>query len=171
MQTKTLHDLFLLELQDMHSMELQIVEALPLIIEKTSHPELKRAFTLHLDETRKQAELVSDLCKEFGVDPNEKHCVGMEGILEEGQEMLSANNPSPILDLAIIGIAQKIEHYEIAAYGTAANYAQEMGHADAQDLLFQTMNEERMSDEKLTNIAEDILTEAASTGRIAPVAA
>jgi ferritin-like metal-binding protein YciE len=171
MNVPTFHDLFRMELQDLYSMEQQIIEALPLMIEKTHHPELKRAFTLHLDETRKQAELVADLCKEFDVEPDGKHCAGIEGIIEEGSETLSANKPSPILDLAMIGIAQKVEHYEIAAYGTVINYAQEMGHTDAQDLLFQVLAEEKNSDEKLTNIAEAIITEAASVGLIAPVAA
>jgi ferritin-like metal-binding protein YciE len=171
MKLSTLHDVFRAELQGMYSMEQQIIEALPLMIEKTTHPELKRAFTLHLDETRKQAETVADLCAEFDIDPDGKHCVGMEGLIEEGSELLAANNPSLILDLAMIGIAQKVEHYEIATYGTVINYAQEMGHADAQDLLVQILAEEKSSDEKLTDIAEDIIREAASTGKIAPVAA
>jgi ferritin-like metal-binding protein YciE len=157
MQVKRLHDLFLLELQDLYSVESQIIEALPKMIQKTTNPELKRAFTLHLDETRKQAQLIEDLCREFDVDPEGKHCLGIEGIIEEGQEMMTANNPSPLLDLAMIGIAQKVEHYEIASYGTATNYAQELGLDDAQDLLFGTMTEEKTTDEKLTAIAETLI--------------
>lgn len=159
MKAKILHDLFLLELQDIYSFEQQIIEALPKMIEKTTTPELKRAFTLHLDETRKQAERIADLCEEFDIDPEGKHCLGIEGIIEEGAEMMSANTPSPLLDLAMIGIAQKVEHYEIAAYGTAANYAQEMGHSDAQELLVQTLEEEKKSDEKLTVLAETLIPE------------
>lgn len=171
MTVQTLHDLFRLELADLTSMEQQIIEAMPLMIEKTTHPELKRAFTLHLEETRAQAELIADLCKEFDIDPEGNHCAGIEGIIEEGSEVLQANTPSLILDLAMIGTAQKVEHYEIAAYGTAANYAQEMGHTDAQDMLIQTLTEEKITDQKLTDIAEDIIREAAATGKIAPVAA
>lgn len=162
MKVTTLHELFLLELQDLYSLEQQIIDTLPKLIEKTTNPELKRAFSLHLDETRTQAQRIEDLCKEFTVDPEGKHCTGIEGIIEEGQEIMTANTPSPILDLAMIGVAQKVEHYEIAAYGTAANYAQEMAHTDAQELLFQTMNEEKAADEKLTAIAEALIPQVPS---------
>lgn len=157
----TFHELFLLELQNMYSAEQQGIEAYPLMIEKSSNSELKRAFTLHLEETRKQLQFIEDLCREFDVDPQGKHCTGIEGIIEEGQEMMTANTPSPVLDLAIIGIAQKVEHYEIAGYGTAANYAQELGYADAQDLLVQTLAEEKTTDEKLTAMAETIISRVA----------
>lgn len=161
MQIKTLHELFLLELQEIASFETQILEAMPAMIEKTTSTELKEALRMHFDETKKQSELIINLCKEFDVDPEGKHCTGMEGIIEEGQEMLTANTPSELLDLAMIGIAQKVEHYEIASYGTAVNYAQEMGHEHAQDLLFQTMTEEKASDEKLTTMAETIISRVA----------
>ena len=162
MKLMTLHDLFLLELQDIYSVEQQIIEAMPRMIERTTNSELKRAFTLHLEETRRQSQRIEDLCGEFDLDPDSKHCTGVEGIIEEGQEIMSANTPSSILDLAMIGIAQRIEHYEIAAYGTAANYAQEMGHSDAQDLLVQTLSEEKDTDEKLTALAETLIPQVPS---------
>lgn len=162
MKAATLKDLFLTEIQGIYSMENQIIEAMPKMIEKISNPELKRAFTIHLEDTRKQAHLIDDLCIEFDVDPNGRHCVGIEGIIEEGQEILSANNPSPALDLAIIDIAQKIEHYEIASYGTVANYAQEMGHQASQDLLMEILAEEKSTDEKLTAFAELLIEKIAS---------
>lgn len=157
MKATTFHDLFLLELQDIASFEGQILEAMPQMIEKTTTSELKAALKMHRDETKKQLGTIKDLCAELGVDPDGKHCTGIEGIIEEGQETLTANTPSRVLDLAIISIAQKIEHYEIAAYGTAANYAQEMGHQDAQDLLMTTLSEEQKTDELLSAMAETII--------------
>ena len=154
----------------MYSLEAQLIEALPLIIEKTTNPELKRAFTLHLEESRRHAEILYQICEALEVNPEGKFCVGIEGILEEGTEMLTANPHSPVLDLALIGIVQKIEHYEIASYGTVANYAQEMGHTDTHALLVQTLTDEKLTDEKLTDMAEAIISEVAARGQIAPVA-
>lgn len=164
MQVKTINDLFLMELQDLYSVENQIIEAMPKMIEKTTSPELKRAFTVHLEETRNQQQLVEDLCLEFTIDPMGHHCLGMEGILEEAAEVLTANTPSPVLDLALIASAQKVEHYEIASYGTTTNYAQELGYEDAQDLLVQILAEEKTTDEKLTALAEALLPDALQYG-------
>lgn len=160
------HDLFLSEIQTLYSMETQIIEAMPQMIERISTPELKRAFTIHLEQTRKQAHLIDDLCLEFDIDPHGKHCLGMEGIIEEGQELMSEMQPSPLLDIAIISIAQKIEHYEIASYGTVTNYAQEMEHQDAQDLLVEILAEEKSTDEKLTSLAEVLIPDVTSQDHV-----
>lgn len=153
-----LHQLFIKDIQDLYSGEQQIIQALPKIIEKTSDKLLKSSFEAHLEETQEQTRLLEELANEFDFDPNGKHCAGMEGILKEGEEAISEMEPSPILDLALIGAAQRVEHYEIAGYGTVVNYAQEMGHENAQKLLHDILREEKETDEKLTKLAEQIIT-------------
>jgi len=157
MKLKSLHDLFVQELQDMYSFESQIVSAFPKFIECTSTPELRRILMNHLQEAKKEGKTMWTLCKEFDIVPEGKHCVGMEGIIDEGLELITTQENSELVDLALISILQKIEHYEITSYGTAANYAQELGYTDAQDILYQTMQEEKAADEKLTAIAEQLI--------------
>ncbi len=157
MHITTLHNLFLIELQDIVSFEGQILEAMPAIIEKTTTKELRSALKMHIEETLRQHEMVQDLCDEFGIDPDGKHCIGMEGLIEQGQEILTANKPSAVLDLAMINNLQKIELYEVAAYGSAENYAQEMGHQDTQDLLMTVLHEEQKTAMLLGAMAETII--------------
>jgi ferritin-like metal-binding protein YciE len=135
MKATTLHDLFLQDLQSAVTIEEQIIKALPKMTEKATSPALKDALKNHLAQTKKQHQTVSDLTKEMGIDQPAVSDPGIEGIIQKGEEMLTSNEPSPVLDLGIIEAAQRVEHYEMATYGTLANYAQEMGHQDAQDLL------------------------------------
>lgn len=128
------------------------------MIEKTSDKLLKASFETHLEESREHARILEELAKEFDFDPNGKHCAGMEGIIKEAQEAMEDFEPSSLLDLALIGDAQRIEHYETAGYGTVVNYAQEMGHDKAQKLLHDILDEEKSTDEKLTTLAEQIIT-------------
>ena len=162
MKVTSLHELFAFELQHTLSIEEQITESLPLMIEKASTPALKSGLTEHLEATKKQHQTVIDLCKEFSIDPTPMPCKAVEAIAAEGKELLESNDATPLLDLAIISTAQKVEHYEIACYGTITNYAQEMGHEDAQDLLHKILEEEKAEDEALTKLAESIIPQAPS---------
>lgn len=162
MQLQTVHDLFIQELQDLYSAEQQIISAMPKIIEKTSDDSLRQTFITHLDETKEQARKLEDLCEDMDVDPHEKECIGMKGLLSEGEEMIAENDPSKALDLALIEAAQKVEHYEIAGYGTAANYAKQMNHTKEFETLLDILQEEKETDEKLTDLAESLISEAPS---------
>lgn len=157
MKLTTLNHVFYDGLMDISSAEGQLLDVIPEILKKTSTKELREIILSHLNETKEESNTVSDLCKEFSLDPEGKHCIGMEGILEEGLLLIQENTPSKLLDLAIIGILQKIEHYEVASYGTAANYAQELGLSEAQDTLHRLMQEEKSADEKLTALAEQLI--------------
>jgi len=158
-----LHDLFVLEIQDLYDAEKQITQALPQVMEAVSHPELLKGMEEHLMETEKQIKRLETLCHELGIEPQGKTCLGMEGIIEESAELLQENESSPTLDAAIIAGAQKIEHYEIAGYGTAAAYAKQLGYDNALNLLVTTLEEEKAEDEKLTNMAEVIINKQAES--------
>jgi ferritin-like metal-binding protein YciE len=155
MKIKTLEDLLTDELKDLYSAETQITKALPKMAKTTQSRELRTAFEEHLKQTENQVRRLEKACNELGVSPKGKKCVGMEGLLEEGKEiMTSAEDPSA-LEAGLIGAAQKVEHYEIAAYGTAAAHAKQLGFSSVVQLLTQTLEEEKMTDEKLTKIAEN----------------
>ena len=162
MQLQTVHDLFIQELQDLYSAEQQIISAMPKMIEKTSDDSLRLAFTTHLDETKEQARRLEDLCEDMDIDPHEKECTGMKGLLNESEEIMNENEPSKALDLALIEAAQKVEHYEIAGYGTAANYAKQMNHTKEFEALQEILQEEKKTDEKLTDLAESLIDETPS---------
>lgn len=154
MKLNNLHDLFILEIQDLYDGELQITQAIPQVMSVLQSEELKKSFQEHLEETKQQITRLEQICKEFNVDPRGKSCVGMEGIIEEAVELMQENAPSPVLDAGIIACAQKVEHYEIAGYGTAATFAKEMGHEHALKLLLETLAEEKACDHKLTELAK-----------------
>jgi ferritin-like metal-binding protein YciE len=154
MKLKTLHDLLVLEVQDLYDGEQQITQAMPQMIDVTTSPELKESFEKHLDETRGQIEKLERVAKELGIDPNGKSCLGMEGIIEEGVELMQENEPSEVLDAALLAASQKVEHYEIAGYGTACTYAKMMGHQRVFELLSEILNEEKSTDLKLTDLAK-----------------
>jgi ferritin-like metal-binding protein YciE len=112
------------------------------------------AFEEHLEQTREHVQRLEQVCADLDIKPKGKKCVGMEGLIEEGKELLSADSDPDVLDAALIGAAQKVEHYEIAAYGTICAHAKELGHREAAQLLAQTLQEEKRSDERLTQLAE-----------------
>ena len=155
MKLMTLEELLTDELKDLYSAENQLVKALPKLAKATDSEDLRKAFEHHLEQTRNQVRRIEQVCNELSVKPGGKKCVAMEGLIEEGKEILSADAEPDILDAALIGAAQKVEHYEISAYGTARAHARQLGFMRAADLLGETLHEEEQADEKLTMIAEN----------------
>ena len=161
MNNDALHELFLDELADVYSAEKQLTKALPKMAKAAQSPELRGAFETHLEETENQISRLEEAIKSMGESLKRKKCKGMEGLLEEGKEMMEEKEESPALDAALIAAAQKVEHYEIATYGTLCNWAEMMGHREALDLLKQNLAEEKATDEKLTEIAESTANQQA----------
>lgn len=149
-----LHDAFIEQLKDLYNAENQITEALPKMIDAASDSELREAFEHHLEETRGQIERLDRIFTDLEASPGGKKCKGMEGLLEEGEEAIREHSAGPARDALLIAGAQRVEHYEIAGYGTAVAWAEEMGHDDIADLLDETLDEESSADEKLNSIAE-----------------
>jgi ferritin-like metal-binding protein YciE len=151
------------QLKDMYSAESQLVKALPKMAKKASSPELKKAITGHLQETKNHVERLTEIGQILSVRMTGKKCKAMEGLVEEGAEVLEAEGPGPVIDAALIAAAQRVEHYEISAYGSARALATQLGHDDVAELLQETLDEESAADEKLTAICEDeILSSAAA---------
>jgi ferritin-like metal-binding protein YciE len=154
MKLESLHDLYLSELRDLYSAEKQIVKALPKMIEKTESPELRQALEDHLEQTTGHVERLEHVFEMHGESPKRQKCKGMEGILAEGDEMVGHDAAPAVRDAAIISAGQRVEHYEMAAYGTVRTYAEQLGHGRAAAVLQETLDEERAADEKLTSIAK-----------------
>ena len=161
MELKSLDDVLETELNDLLSAEKQLVEALPDIVEAASSKELQDAISEHLEETRGHVKRLEEVFQAIGIEPESEHCDGMEGLISEGSEVAEADGDGDARDAALIGAAQRVEHYEIAAYGTARSLAQQLGHTDAAKLLNETLDEESAADEKLTKIAEKSVNKAA----------
>ncbi|MGE5601861.1 MAG: ferritin-like domain-containing protein [Nitrososphaerales archaeon] len=152
---RTLHDLFLDQLKDMNSAERQLVGALPKMAKAASNPELRQAFEQHLNITKAQADRLNQLFGMFGTTAGRKKCKGMEGLIAEGDELMMEEGMAPaVRDAGLIAAAQKVEHYEIASYGTLRTYADMMGHQEASRILQQILDEEGQADKLLTQIAE-----------------
>lgn len=149
-----LHDAFVEQLKDLYSAEKQITEALPKMIDAAHDDDLREAFEHHLEETRGQVERLKKAFEELGVNPGNTKCDGMEGLLKEGEEAIEEHAAGPVRDALLIAGAQRVEHYEIAGYGTVVTWAEQMGHDDVADLLEETLDEESAADETLTKIAE-----------------
>jgi ferritin-like metal-binding protein YciE len=152
MGLETLHDLFEHEIADLYSAETQLVEALPKLAQAASNTELREAFEHHLEETRDHVRRLEDIRGRIGSSLSEQ-CDGMRGLISEGQEIVSEQGMPAVKDAALISAAQRVEHYEIAAYGTARTLADELDLSDAKDLLDQTLDEESNADKLLTKIA------------------
>jgi ferritin-like metal-binding protein YciE len=161
MKLNKLHDLFILELQDLYDAEQQITQAIPQMLEFVHSDDLREALSSHLEETHGQIKKLENLAKDFDIDLSGKTCVGMEGIIEEAVELMQEATPGWTLDSALIGCAQKVEHYEIAGYGTAAAYAKQIQHDEALNTLLDILQEEKNSDQKLTNLAEGLINRQA----------
>jgi ferritin-like metal-binding protein YciE len=155
MKIESLDKLLEDELKDLFNAENQLLKALPKMAKAAGSAALKKAFTSHLKETEKQVDRLNKAGKILGIKLNGKKCKAMEGLLEEGKEILEADGPAAVLDAAMIGAAQRVEHYEIAAYGTARAFAEHLGHNDVAKLLQQTLDEESAADEKLSAISVD----------------
>ena len=155
MQIKTIEDLFVHLLSDTYSAEKQLTRALPKLARASENPKLSEAFTSHLEETRGHVERIDQLVEsipEFRL--KRMKCVAMEGLIEEGQEVIDSIEKGAVRDAGLIAAAQKVEHYEIAAYGTLCTLADILGYAEAKTLLGQTLEEEKSADNKLTTLAE-----------------
>lgn len=145
------------ELKDLYSAENQMLKSLPRMAKAASSPELKRAFERHLEETRRQVERLQQIGEELEMKMTGKKCAGMEGLIEEAKELMEEIEDDDALDAGLIGAAQKAEHYEIAAYGTARTHAEVLGYRRVAKLLQQTLNEEGNTDKKLTQLAETLI--------------
>ncbi len=161
MKLENLHSLLVEELQDLYSAENQIIEALPDMIEEASSPDLKNALQQHLEETRGQVRRLDQIFSQLpNVKKDGKTCKGMKGIIKDGQDLLDTEAEAEVLDAGMIAAAQRVEHYEIAGYGTVRTYAQILGRKDWAQLLEQTLNEEKQADQKLNQLAGRINVEA-----------
>jgi len=150
---KTLKDLFVDEIKDLYNAEKQITKVLPQMAKKATSEELKEAFEKHLKETENQISRLEKVFKELDMAPRGKKCEGMEGIIEEGKSMMEELDKSYTLDAALIASAQKVEHYEIASYGTVRTYAEQLNFSKAAELLQETLDEEAAANEKLNELA------------------
>lgn len=153
MALKKLHDLFVEQLSDVLNAEQQLTKALPKMAKAASTKELRQAFEMHLEQTEQQIERLEQIFEQLGEKPQKKTCKGMQGLIEEGQEVMKEEGSAAAKDAGLIAAAQKVEHYEIATYGTLRTYAREMGHTKEADMLQQTLDEESQTNEKLTKLA------------------
>lgn len=156
-EIESLRDLYFDQLKDLYSAENQVTKALPKIIKKVSSPDLKKGLEDHLKETTKQIDRLEQIFESLDGSPRGKKCVGMEGVLEEGKEVMAEKMPADLMDAALIGGCQKVEHYEIAAYGTVRAFAELLGEDEAVDLLTQSLEEEHATDAKLTELAMNMV--------------
>jgi len=160
MEHQALKELYIDELRDIYNAENQLVKALPKMAKAASSDELRTGFEAHLEQTRGHVQRLEQIFKELGEKPSGKKCKGMEGLVAEGQEMMDEDFEDDLMDAALISAAQRVEHYEIAAYGTVRTYAELLGEENAVTLLEQTLQEEKETDQKLTDLASDINVKA-----------
>lgn len=160
MELESLHDLYIHELKDLHSAEAQIIKALPKMAKAAANPKLIRAFETHLVETKEHAKRLEKILKSHDETTRGPKCKGMEGVVKEGQEMIEEEAVDEVRDAGLISAAQRVEHYEMAGYGTARTYAQLLGDNQGAKLLQKTLDEEGAADQKLTSLASSINVEA-----------
>ena len=163
MKIESLHDLYVDELKDLYNAEQQLVKALPKMAKAASASELSTAFEEHLEETRGHVERLEKIFKNLDVNPKGKKCRAMEGLIEEGKEMMEEDIDSSVLDAALISAAQRVEHYEMAGYGCVRTFARLLGDEQAANLLQETLDEEAACDKKLTELAETVVNVEATT--------
>ena len=162
MALQSLDDLLADKLKDLYSAENQILKALPKMVKAAEAPQLSQALQDHYNVTQGHVQRLEQIASNLGIRLRGKKCVGMEGLLEEGKELLQEKADPDVLDAGIIGAAQSVEHYEIAGYGTARAFAQMLGMRDAANLLQQTLDEEKEADQTLTRIAENMVNQRAA---------
>jgi ferritin-like metal-binding protein YciE len=158
-----LKDLYVDELKDLYNAENQLVKALPKMAKAASSEELRQGFEEHLEQTKGHVQRLEKIFQTLGESPKGKKCKGMEGLVEEGTEVMEEFEGS-LMDAALIGAAQRVEHYEIAAYGTACAFAEELGETEQASLLNETLEEEKETDKKLTKLADQINAQANEAG-------
>lgn len=162
----SLDDLLVHELQDIYHAEGQILKALPQLAKAATHPELKAAFEEHRVQTEGQVERLDQVFKLLGVPVKGRKCEGMAGLLAEGKKTMAEDMEPEVMDAALIASAQKVEHYEIAAYGCVCTYAEMLGYDEVHELLGQTLDEEETTDERLTALAETVINPEAEDAEI-----
>jgi len=160
MEDNTLRELYISELQDLYDAEHQLIEALPKMAEASNSAQLRAGFEAHLQQTRGHAERLERVFGSLGEEAKRKKCKAMKGLVAEGSEMIDEDFEGAVKDAGLIGAAQRVEHYEIAAYGTARTFAEILGNQEGVSLLGQTLEEEKETDEKLSELAETINVEA-----------
>ena len=153
MELRTLNDLFVDQLKDLYNAEQQLIRALPKMASAASNDELREAFAHHLTETQDHVRRITDIFGGMGVSPGGETCEAMEGLIREGDKVIAAQGDPAVKDAALIAAAQRVEHYEIAAYGTARTLASELGLSNAESMLDDTLDEEAEADKLLTKIA------------------
>ncbi len=164
MASKTFEDLFLDELKDIYDAEKRVLRALPKLAKSADAQDLSSALQEHLDVTHEQVARLDRVFSDLGTSPGRRVCEAMKGLIEEGEEFLDISEDAATNDAAIIASAQKVEHYEIAAYGTLRDWARQLGHQDVASMLQQTLDEEKQADQKLTQIASHLNLQAAGSG-------
>jgi len=168
MKITTLDQLLEDELKDIYSAESQLLKALPKMAEATESKDLRASFEKHLEQTETHLQRIEEICRDLKVEPSGKTCLGMGGLIKESEEVIESDMDSEPKQAALIGAAQRVEHYEIAAYGTARAHAKQLGYVKAFDVLTQTLDEEKETDRKLTQIAENRANvKAAMSGSVA----
>lgn len=160
MKMETLKELYVEELQDLYSAETQITKALPKMVKAATSPALKDAFESHLEETKEQIIRLEEIFESLGKSPKGKTCEGMKGLLKEGDELMKEDADPEVMDAGLISAAQRVEHYEMAGYGTVRTYAELLGEEDAVALLEATLKEEKAADSKLSKVANKINVQA-----------
>jgi len=143
------------ELKDIYSAESQLLKALPKMVQAAESKDLRASFEKHLEQTQTHIRRIEEICKDLNVEPSGKTCAGMGGLIKEGEEVIESDMEPEPKQAALIGAAQRVEHYEIAAYGTARAHAKQLGYVKAFDVLTETLNEEKETDQKLTHFAEN----------------
>lgn len=161
MKLESLKDLYLEQLRDLYSAETQLVDALPKMAEAASSRDLKTAFNEHLRQTQEQVRRLERIFENLGEKPTGHTCEGMKGLIKEGQEMIKTKGEPAAIDAGLIAAAQRVEHYEIAGYGTVRTYAELLGHNEHVTLLERSLTEEEETDERLTELAESHINEEA----------
>jgi ferritin-like metal-binding protein YciE len=159
-----LKELYIDELKDLYNAENQLVKALPQLARAATSDELRQGFEEHLDQTKGHVERLEKIFEMLGESPKGKKCKGMEGLIEEGSEVMEEDYECNLLDAALIGAAQRVEHYEIAGYGTVRSFAETLGETEHVSLLDETLSEEKETEEKLTELARQINAEANEAG-------
>jgi ferritin-like metal-binding protein YciE len=160
MANDAMRELYVAELRDLYNAETQLTKALPKMAKAASSPELRQAFEEHLRQTSEQVSRLEQIFEMLDEKPTGKKCLGMEGLVKEGAETMKEDYEGHVMDAAIIGAAQRVEHYEIAGYGTVREFAELLGEDDHVSLLEETLEEEKETDEKLTQLAEQINSQA-----------
>jgi ferritin-like metal-binding protein YciE len=165
MEMESLQELYVSELKDLYSAEKQLLKALPKMVKNATNPQLKKAFSDHLDETEGHVDRLEKIFQMLGEKAGGKKCKGMEGLIEEAKELIQEDASEEVLDAGLISKAQHVEHYEMAGYGTVRTYAEQLGLRDQAKLLQQTLDEEGKANELLTQIAESAVNAEAEEGQ------